>query len=738
MDATLRNALDLHRAGRYADAARRYHGLLAREPENADALHLFGVMHHECGHSVRAAELIGRAVALRPQAAAFHANLADIHRKLGQHEQAIDCCRTALRLQPGYPEAANNLGLALQALGRHEETLEAFHAALTTRPAFALARNNLGVALRDLGRVDEAFEAFRLAVEADPDLAMARANLGQALLDRGEVDQALPHCEEAVRLQPDLAAAHNALGNAYSALDRRTEALAEYSEALRISPDLAGPRVHANIGLALQREGRLSQALPHLRRAVELEPDDAELWLHLAAAHADADDSAAAIPCCRRAVELRPESPHGHTELGRALQDEGQTAEALTCFRRALELDPDDFDAMLKLGGLHEELGEMDAAEARYRQARAIRPAAPVPLACLATMLRGRLPEEDRTAIRARLDDAQLDDGPRATLLFGLAHDHDARGEYAEAAACLEPANALASCGRQQRGRAYDPVEHSRFVDRLIEGFSPELFARLADVRTGASVGDDTRQPVFVFGMPRSGTTLVEQVLASHSRIHGAGELRLVRQTFEAIPATLGREDLILPCLAALDGPAVKTLARLHLDGLRAIVDRDRPGFEADRIVDKMPDNYLYLGLIALLFPRATLISVRRDPRDIALSCWMTNFRSIRWADDPDHLAGRIREYRRIMAHWDAVLPKPVHEVVYERLVDDFEAEAQRLVAACGLDWEPSCAEFHRTVRPVRTASVTQVRQPLYRKSLARWRNYERDLASLFTRLPGE
>ena len=151
-----------------------------------------------------------------------------------------------------------------------------------------------------------------------------------------------------------------------------------------------------------------------------------------------------------------------------------------------------------------------------------------------------------------------------------------------------------------------------------------------------------------------------------------------------------------------------------------------------------MPDNYLYLGLIAILFPRATLIHVRRDPRDVALSCWMTNFRSIRWASDPDHLAGRINEHYRLMAHWKAALPATVHEVVYERLVNDFEAEARRLVAACGLDWEPACLEFHRTVRPVRTASVTQVRQPLYRKALARWKHYEGELADLFARLPGD
>jgi hypothetical protein len=151
-----------------------------------------------------------------------------------------------------------------------------------------------------------------------------------------------------------------------------------------------------------------------------------------------------------------------------------------------------------------------------------------------------------------------------------------------------------------------------------------------------------------------------------------------------------------------------------------------------------MPDNYLYLGLLALLFPQATFIHVRRDLRDVAVSCWMTQFSCIRWANDPEHLAQRCRDYRRVMAHWQAVLPVRVHEVVYERLVDDFESETRQLVGACGLEWEPSCLRFHQTARPVRTASVTQVRQPLYRRAVARWKHYEAALANLFACLPAD
>ena len=258
-----------------------------------------------------------------------------------------------------------------------------------------------------------------------------------------------------------------------------------------------------------------------------------------------------------------------------------------------------------------------------------------------------------------------------------------------------------------------------------MKAFGPDFFARTADG------GLDTCRPVFLFGLPRSGTTLIEQVLASHSQIHGAGELRIARQTFEAIPTVLGRKETPVDCLPFLDAAAIHRLAQQHHDRLVGLAD-DR----AQRIVDKMPDNYLYLGLLAAMFPRAAFLHCRRDMRDVAVSCWMTDFRSIRWASDPAHIASRFCQYRRIMDRWCAVLPVEIHAVDYEEAVADLEAVARRLVAACGLDWEPACLEFHRTRRPVRTASVVQVRQPVYRQSVARWSHYEGDLPELFAALP--
>jgi tetratricopeptide (TPR) repeat protein len=730
------SAFELHQAGRYADAARGYQALLDRHPEDADVLHLFGVMHHQCGHSARAAELTGRAIALKPEVARYHANHAEIQRALGQHEQAAESCRTALRLRSDYPEALNNLGLALHDLGRHEEAVEQFEAALALRPDFAMAQNNRGTALQALGKTAEALEAFRSAVGLDDKLAHAHANIGQVLADKGQLADALVHCRDAVRHGADLAAAHNNLGNVLRGMERWDEAADAYVEAIRFEPNVAV--AHANLGRVLQRQGKPWLALAHYRRAVELDPEDDDVWQQLAYAHGQVDDWAAAVECCERLARKKPADADAHNELGGAYQSDGRHAEAEASFRRALDLQPDHLDAWISLGSLHEELGALAEAEACYREAQSRHPHSPLPLARRAVLLRGRLPEADRDRLRFAMY------GPvapvvRMNLLFALAHVADARGEYAEAAACLEPANAMARELRRSRNQPYDPDQHTSYVDRLIAAFTPEVMRRLH------GLGDQSAQPVFVFGLPRSGTTLTEQVLASHSQMFGAGELSLAHQAMDALPSVVGRTpdsssiktaEGMTAFLEALDGDGLGQLSRNYLDGVQRILERQPSGREKVRVVDKMPDNYLYLGLIALLFPRATLIYVHRDVRDVALSCWMTHFHSIRWADDLDSLARRVGDHRRVMDHWQAVLPRPVHEVSYERLVDDFEPEARRLVAACGLDWEPACLEFHQTARPVRTASVTQVRQPLYRRSLARWKHYESTFGDLFRRLP--
>jgi tetratricopeptide (TPR) repeat protein len=722
MQDVLTAAIEMHRSGQLGAASQLYQRVLAREQGNAEALHLLGVLHHQQGNNARAIELIGRAVAIKPNSHIYHANLAEAYRALGDFERAAGCCRAALSIWADYPEALCNLGAALQGLGKSTEAVEHLERALALRPNFVVAHSNLGIALRDLGRKDEALEHFRRAVELDPAFAPAQTNLGQTLQDSGNAEEALPHCQEAVRLDPNSAVLHHNLGNTLRVLERLVDAKVSYLEALRLDPKLALSNAH--LGLVLHKEGQLADGLVWLKKAVELEPGNIDFWQWLAELYDEMEESAESIPCWERVVALDPDRASAHLSLGWALQDESRFDEAREHYDDAIRLQPDFAAAFLNLGGLQEELGDMAAAERSFRTALEKQSTFALPHARLATLLRSKLPEADLAALEERLKDDKLAEGPRARLLFAFAHALDGKGEYARAAECLREGNALTLETNRTR-KDYAPAEHERFVDGLLGAFDRDLFARLA------GVGLETQRPVFVFGLPRSGTTLIEQVLASHSQVYGAGELRLARRSFEGVPGVLGRSGAPRDNVAFLDPPAVIRLAETHLERLAAIDNG-----ESARIADKMPDNYMYIGLLSIMFPRAVFIHCKRDLRDIAVSCWMTDFRSIRWSNDQESIGARFRQYHRVMSHWKQVLPAPILDVNYEDTVADLESTARRLIAACGLEWETACLDFHQTERPIRTASVMQVRQPVYQRSVARWKNYEPALAELFAGLP--
>ena len=273
-----------------------------------------------------------------------------------------------------------------------------------------------------------------------------------------------------------------------------------------------------------------------------------------------------------------------------------------------------------------------------------------------------------------------------------------------------------------QRGKEYDPTAHESLISRTKAICGPEFFQWVRDF------GSESELPVFVVGLPRSGTTLVEQILAGHPQVYGAGEIKLAHDTMAALG---GQGADPVKGLRQLDRETVRRLAAQHLERLREL---DRTAL---RIVDKMPDNYMFLGLLACLFPRAKLIHCRRDLRDTAVSCWMTQFQEVRWANDQRHIVSRFHEYQRIMAHWREVLPVPLLEIDYEETVTDLEAVARRLVGWCGLEWEPACLEFQQVKRPVSTASLVQVRQPIFTTSVGRWKHYEPFLAGLLDALPG-
>ncbi|MBY0515251.1 MAG: sulfotransferase, partial [Gemmataceae bacterium] len=273
-----------------------------------------------------------------------------------------------------------------------------------------------------------------------------------------------------------------------------------------------------------------------------------------------------------------------------------------------------------------------------------------------------------------------------------------------------------------RQGKTYAREDHTGFVSFIIKQFNPAFFERVK------GWGLETETPVFIVGMPRSGTTLLEQILGSHPKMFGAGELPIAKETFDQLPAWMSMQAAPSVCIATAGKEIIQKAGNEHLSRLLPLA----PAGTA-RIVDKMPDNYMWLGFLSALFPKAKFIYSKRDLHDVAVSCWITNFKAIRWACDQEDIANRIRNHVRLMEHWKKVLPVPVLEVEYEQTVEDLEGVARKMVDFCGLEWDPACLAFHENKRTVRTASLSQVRQPVYKKSVQRWKNYEEPLKTLFT-----
>jgi tetratricopeptide (TPR) repeat protein len=722
MHESLDEALRLHKSGRVGDAIRVYDALLARDPHDAELLHLRGVAAHQNGDSARAAELIGRAVARNPAAPAYHCNYAEALRGLGRLGEAEAHCRAALALRPDYPEALHNLGVVLSRQRRLPEAEAAYREALRLRPGGGRTAAALADVVREQGRIKEALAAYRRALDLAPDLPEAHANYGLLLVECGELEAGLHHCRQAVALEPDSPLAHHNLGRLLLEAGRIDEALDALAEALRRDRNSAA--LCLSIGLAWLELADYRQASSWFERALALDADRTEARCHLAAILLEVGNPEGAAEAYRAILAREPGCVEAHAGLARARLEQGDVTAAVADHREAIRLCPEAPGLHAALGYTLSTAGDLEGAVASFRKALEHNANCVPALAGLTTTLRARAEDRHIQQCEALLNAPWMTDARRAGLHFGLAQAYDGRGDSARAAEHMLAANALQKKHREDRDQGYSAEAHRRHIDRLIAGFTPDYFPRVA------GLGRDSERPVFIVGMPRSGTTLAEQVLASHPAVHGAGERRFLDLGFAVLPQAVGRAGPPPACLGHVDRAAVQRIADWHLEQLHAL-----DGGRAARVTDKMPDNYQLLGWIVTLFPRARIIHCRRDVRDVALSCWLTHFLRIRWANDLGHLAERINDYFRVMEHYRRVLPSPVFELDYEQMVADQEGTSRRLLAFTGLEWHPACLEFHRTERLVRTASVAQVRQPIYRRSVARWRRYEAMLRPLLERL---
>jgi tetratricopeptide (TPR) repeat protein len=537
----------------------------------------------------------------------------------------------------------------------------------------------------------------RELANADPNSGFALKALSVSLQLQGK--EALQFLERAALLLPNDAEVHSNLGTALRRAGRVLEAVASFGRAIAITPDIA--EVHNNLGNALKDLGRLDEAVVAFRRALELKPDLAKSHNNLGNAFLDLGRLEDAVASYRQALALQPDYAEAHNNLGIALRLQSRVADAEISCRRALNISPDFPSAISLLAELHSDKGQFPAAEELFKRAILLEPESAEAWAGVAGLRRMTSNDAVWLAEAQRIVGHGLAPRQEACLRYAIGKYFDDVGNFEQAFANYRRANELTKILRPEHGRQ----QLTQAIDLIIRSFDEEWLSR-ARVATNAS-----KCPVFIVGMPRSGTTLAEQILASHHEVFGAGELPFWSTSMSNAAARTDGEI------------GQSALLGLGDDYLRLLGDASNG---APRVVDKMPANFLYLGLIHAALPNAKIIHMRRNPIDTCLSIYFQNFGAVHsYANDLGDLAHYYAEYLRLMDHWRLNLPTDaILDLPYEELVEDQEAWSRRIVDFIGLAWDPSCLDFHQTSRTVSTFSKWQARQKISQSSVERWRNY--------------
>ncbi|MFI4986873.1 MAG: tetratricopeptide repeat protein [Alphaproteobacteria bacterium] len=713
-------AVEHQRAGRLAEAEALYQTILEAEPGHAGSHHMLGGLALQRGQPEAAAAAIERAIAIDGKNAVFHTTLGQAQLQLGEPERALASFRAAAAAQPDFYPAHFLAGLALRESGRLDEARTAFETAIRINPQFVQALFNLAAILQEQGEPAAAIPRYREALAAAPDLAGAHLNLGICLAAGEEFAAALPHLERAAALEPALVEAHSALGNVLLKLDQGERAIAAYRKGLEIAPKAAV--LHYNMGNAFRDLERLEAALISYREALAADPSLVQAMINAGSACENLGRHAEAEQHYRRAVAADPRTVLGHTGLSLALHSQGAVEEAMAEAERAIALDASLPDGHSALGVCLQELGRFEEAAAAFRRSLACDPHFPSALVHLANLRGVETSEAGRARLKETLASRRLTSGDRVSLHLALGRLADESGDYDAAFADYERGNAIRAA---QQG--YDHATMVRHVEALMRVFDRDLFA------SHAALGAASERPILVLGMPRSGTTLIEQILASQPLVHGSGELAasgLLIDGLASLPAARAAGKAYPEAVRLIDRGSAELLAGRYLEAI------GRGAGDAKHVTDKLPFNFLRVGILAFLLPRARIIHATRDPFDTCLSCYFQDFQDPQpFVYELDRLGKYYRQYERLMAHWRSVLPHPMLEVPNEALVGDPEPWCRRILAHCGLAWDERVLRFFATERTVQTASYWQVRQPIYASSVGRWRHYRKHLGPLFAAL---
>ena len=712
----LSKGVEMHIAGEFDLAGQLYASVIKLQPHHADANHNMGLLKVDTGHDLEALPYLQTALQAdtsiaqfwfsytkalikldRVDEAARILDLAkergiegeeflDLHQKLNKMESVVEAVTSQTDAssnsnpnsgsQNPSQETINQL-VSLYNQGQLSAAAQQAKALTEKYPSAFIVWNILGAANKGLGQVDEASRAFQKVTELNPSYADGFNNLGVTLKELGKLDEAIEACKKAILLKPDYAEGHNNLGNAFQEQGKLEESVVAYKKALSFKPDHA--EASYNMGNALKDQGKLNEAIEAYKKALSFKPDYAAAYNNMGVVLKDQGKLDEAIEIYNKILSLKPDHAETYYNMGYVLQDQGKLNEAIEAYKKALSLKPD-------YAAAHRNLSTLIKYEASDPQ--------------LATVIE-------------LIQHSDLKDDDRCHLYYALAKMNEDLGEFEDALKHYISGGAL-----RTKLLSYDQKQ-----DEVLFAHIKNTAPKLKDLSLRDTTDASSQTPIFILGMPRSGTTLVEQIISSHSKVHGAGELSFLERFGGKL--SCGSQDIRSDNLIDVRDSYLGELGKVC----------DNKQF----VTDKMPHNFLRIGLISKALPEAKIVHVKRNP---AATCW-SNFKhyfstnDLGYSYDLNGTVSYFKMYKDLMDFWDKQSGHQIYHLDYDRLTIDQEVETRKLIEHLELEWEDACLSPQENKRSVRTASQQQVRKKIYKGSSEAWRKFEPYLDGIFEPLEG-
>ena len=672
----LNTLINLYQQGQLQQALNNVKQLLSHFPDSLDLYNIQGAAYAALGHFDGAIDSYKKALKVKPDYAEAYFNMGNALKNQGDREAAIESYTKTLKIKPEFADAYINMGISLKAMGDLEAAIESFKQVLKIKPDCAESHYNLGNVLQDKGDLESAIDSFKKALKIKPDYAEVYNNMGVAFNNKGDLEASIDSFKKALKIKPDYTEAYDNMGNAFNDKGDQEAAINSFKNALKIKPDCA--QAYNNMGNALKNKGDLEAAIKSYTKALKIKPNFAEAYNNMGAALKDIGDLKSAINSYKQAIQIKPDFAEAYNNMGAALQDRGDSEAALSSYSKAISIKPDYSEA-------HRYLSSIKRSDKRT--------------------------QHHALQMQNLYQDKSITEDQRCNLSFALSKVFEDLKDISRSFNYLKKGNEL-----RKKMLSYDIKQDITLFSRL-----KKSYLGISKAALQLTVETSELKPIFIIGMPRSGTTLVEQIVSSHSEVKGAGELIYVAQFGQ--PIATGR---IKP-----NTEIIESFRKSYIEALRQRVDTRYT------VTDKMPNNFAYVGLIFSAFPDAKIIHVNRDP---TATCWSNykhyfSTKALGYSYNLDDMVAYFGLYKDLMQFWQEHYGDRIYNLNYDNLTFNQEDETRNVMQYLELDWEDDCLKPQNNKRSVLTASNQQVRKKVYKGSSQQWRKFEPYLNGVFNKL---